>query len=71
MERVRSRKVEFEQAHPDDWDAFNDWAALPVPVTRPEAAQGLRKARRLGRVLVEGTHRYRLIGSNTVLLRPR
>jgi hypothetical protein len=71
MERIRTRKVEFEQAHPDDWDAFNGWAALPVPVTRTEAARGLRKARRLGRVLVEGPHRYRLIGSNTVILRPR
>jgi hypothetical protein len=71
MERIRTCKVEFEQAHPDDWDAFNGWAALPVPVTRTEAVRGLRKARRLGRVLVEGPHRYRLIGSNTVILRPR
>ena len=70
MERVRARKLQFEQAHPDDWDAFNGWAALPTEVTRAEAARGLRKARRLGRVLVEGSHRYRLIGSNTVILRP-
>ena len=39
-------------------------------VTRAEAASGLRMARRLGRVLVEGAHRYRLIGSHTVILRP-
>ena len=71
MERIRTRKVEFEQAHPDDWDAFNGWAALPVPVTRTEAVRGLRKARRLGRVLGEGSHRYQLIGWNTVILRPR
>lgn len=71
MERIRNCKLEFEQAHPDDWDAFNGWAALPVPVTRTEAVRGLRKARRLGRVLVEGPHLYRLIGSNTVILRPR
>jgi len=71
MERMHARKLQFEQAHPDDWDAFNGWAALPTTVTRAEAAIGLRKARRLGRVLVEGVHRYRLIGSNTVILRPR
>ncbi len=71
MQRVRTRKLEFEQAHPDDWDAFNGWSVLPAAVTRAEAARGLRKLRRLGRVLVEGTHHYRLIGSNTVILRPR
>ena len=71
MERGQARKLQFEQAHPGDWDAFNGWEALPATVTRAEAARGLRKARRLGRVLVEGTHRYRLIGSNTVILRPR
>jgi len=71
MEYTRTSKLQFEQAHPEDWDAFNGWASLPTPVTRAEAARGLRKARRLGRVLVEETHRYRLIGSNTVILRPR
>jgi hypothetical protein len=71
VERIRTCKLKFEQAHPDDWDAFNGWVALPVPVTRTEAVRGLRKARRLGRVLVEGPHLYRLIGSNTVILRPR
>ena len=71
MERTHARKLKFEQAHPDDWDAFNGWPAMPTTVTRAEAARGLRKARRLGRVLVEGSHRYRLIGSNTVILRPR
>jgi hypothetical protein len=71
MERVHVRKLQFEQAHPEDWDAFNGWEALPAPVTRIEAVRGLRKARRLGRVLVEGSHRFRLIGSNTVILRPR
>lgn len=71
MERDQARKLRFEQAHPGDWDDFNGWEALPATVTRAEAARGLRKARRLGRVLVEGTHRYRLIGSNTVILHPR
>lgn len=71
MERIHVRKLQFEQAHPDDWDAFNGWAALPTTVTRVEAARGLRQARRLGRVTVEDAHRYRLIGSNTVILRPR
>lgn len=71
MERDHVRKLKFEQAHPDDWDAFNGREALPTKVTRAEAACGLRKARRLGRVLMEGAHRYRLIGSNTVILRPR
>ena len=71
MKRTHARKLKFEQAHPDDWDAFNGWAALPTSVTRAEAASGLRKARRLGRVLVEGAHCYRLIGSHTVILRPR
>jgi hypothetical protein len=70
MEGTDARKLKFEQAHPDDWDAFNGWEVLPTTVTRAEAASGLRKARRLGRVLVEGSHRYRLIGSNTVILRP-
>jgi len=71
MERIQARKLQFEQAHPDDWDAFNGWAAQPTTVTRAEASCGLRKARGLGRVLVEGAHRYRLIGSHTVILRPR
>ncbi len=71
MECDHVRKLQFEQAHPGDWDAFNGLQALPTMVTRAEAALGLRKARRLGRVLVEGGHRYRLIGSNTVILRPR
>lgn len=71
MERAHTGKPQFEQAYPDDWDIFNGWPAGPVSVTREEAAHGLRKARRLGRVLREGAHRYRLIGSNTVLLRPR
>lgn len=65
------RRLHFEQAHPDDWDHFNDWPALPAPVTREEAARGLRKARRHGRVLLEGRHCYRLVGLNTVFLRPR
>ena len=71
MASIKPRRLQFEQAHPEDWDYFNDWPALPVPVTRSEAARGLRKARRHGRVLVEGRHRYRLVGLNTVLLRPR
>lgn len=71
LKHTHARKLQFEQAHPEDWDAFNGWEALPTTVTRVEAARGLRKARRLGRVVVEGTHRYRLIGSNTVILRPR
>ena len=71
MERIDVRKLQFEQVHPDNWDAFNGWAALPTTLTRVEAARGLRQARRLGRVMVEGVHRYRLIGSNTVILRPR
>jgi hypothetical protein len=71
MERVHARKLQFEQAHPCDWDAFNGWETVPTTVTRAEAAFGLRKVRRLGRVLVEGSHRYRPIGLNTVILRPR
>ena len=27
MERTHARKLKFEQAHPDDWDAFNGWPA--------------------------------------------
>ncbi len=45
MERTHARKLKFEQAHPDDWDAFNGREALPTTVTRAEAARGLRKAR--------------------------
>ena len=64
-------KLQFEEAYPDDWDAFNAGAAGPVAVSRADAARGLRRARRRGRVSREGTHRYRLVGMNTVLLRPR
>jgi len=71
MASIQRRWLQFEQAHPDNRDCFNDWQAQPVPVTREEAACGLRKARRRGRVLLEGRHRYRLIGLNTILLRPR
>ena len=71
MVSVPSSKLKFEEAYPDDWDVFNDWHAGPVPVTREEAAQGLRRARRLARVKPLGSHSYCLIGMNTVLLRPR
>ena len=40
MERTHARKLKFEQAHPDDWDAFNGWPAMPTTVTRAEAASG-------------------------------
>lgn len=42
MELDHASKLKFEQVHPDDWDAFNGWAALPTTVTRTEAARGLR-----------------------------
>ena len=64
-------KLEFEEAYPSDWDVFNGWHAGPVPVTRAEAARGLRRTRRMGRVLSRGSHTYCLIGMNTVILRPR
>ena len=66
-----SSKLKFEEAYPNDWDVFNPWGAGPVAVTREEAARGLRRARRRGRVFIDGVHRYRLVGMNTVLLRPR
>ena len=66
-----SSKLKFEEAYPDDWDVFNAWHAVPVAVTREEAARGLRRARRSGMVFTDGAHRYRLVGMNTVLLRPR
>ena len=71
MVTVPSSKLSFEEAYPDDRDVFNDWHAGPVPVTREEAARGLRRARRLGRVQSRGSHTYCLVGMNTVLLRPR
>jgi hypothetical protein len=43
MERTHARKLKFEQAHPDDWDAFNGWAALPTSVTRAEAPAGCER----------------------------
>jgi hypothetical protein len=35
-------KLQFEEAHPHDWDAFNAWTAGPTAVTRADAARGLR-----------------------------
>ncbi len=66
-----SSKLKFEEAYPDDWDVFNAWPAGPDVVTREEAARGLRRARRSGMVFTDGAHCYRLVGMNTVLLRPR
>jgi hypothetical protein len=63
-------KLQFEEAYPNDWDAFNAWPSGPTAVTREDAARGLRRARRSGAVFIEGAHRYRLVGMNTVLLRP-
>ena len=71
MTTLPSSKLKFEEAYPNDWDVFNAWPAGPVAVTREEAAHGLRRARRSGMVFAEGAHRYRLVGMNAVLLRPR
>ena len=71
MATVPSSKLKFEEAYPNDWDIFNDWHAGPLPVTRDEAARGIRRARRTGGVLPCGSHTFCLIGMNTVLLRPR
>ena len=71
MATLPSSKLKFEEAYPNDWDVFNDWHVGPAPVTRDEAARGLRRARRLTRVKSLGWHTYCLIGMNTVLLRPR
>ena len=71
MMTIPSSKLKFEEAYPNDWDVFNAWPAGPVAVTREEAAHGLWRARRRGTVLTDGAHRYRLLGMNTVLLRPR
>ena len=71
MVSTNRRRLQFEQAHPDNWDHFNDWPVRPVAATREDPARGLPSARRHGRVLLEGRHCYRLVGLNTVLLRPR
>jgi hypothetical protein len=71
MTTLPSSKLKFEEAYPNDWDVFNAWHAVPVAVTREEAARGLRRARRSGKVFTDGAHRYRMVGMNTVLLRPR
>ena len=71
MTTLPSSKLKFEEAYPNDWDVFNAWPAGPVAVTREEAAHGLRRARRSGMAFTDGAHRYRLVGMNTVLLRPR
>ena len=71
MTTLPSSKLKFEEAYPNDWDVFNAWPAGPAAVTREEAARGLRRARRSGLVFTDGPHRYRLVGMNTVLLRPR
>ena len=71
MATLPSSKLKFEEAYPNDWDVFNAWPAGPVAVTREEAANGLRRARRSGMVFADGAHRYRLVGMNTVFLRPR
>jgi hypothetical protein len=65
-----SSKLQFEEAYPNDWDAFNAWQSGPTAVTRADAARGLRRARRRAAVFIEGAHSYRLVGMNTVLLRP-
>ena len=71
MATLPSSKLKFEETYPNDWDGFNAWHAGPVAVTREEAARGLRRTRRNGLVFNDGAHRYRLVGMNTVLLRPR
>ena len=71
MATLPNSKLKFEEAYPNDWDVFNAWHAVPIAVTREEAARGVRRARRSGMVFTDGAHRYRLVGMNTVLLRPR
>lgn len=63
-------KLQFQQNYPDGVNAFTGWPSLPTAVSREEAAWGLRRARRLARVVREGAHHYRLIGLNTVILQP-
>ena len=70
MATLPGSKLKFEEAYPNDWDVFNAWHAGPVAVTREETACGLRRARHSGLVFTEGAHSYRLVGMNTVLLRP-
>jgi len=38
MTTLPSSKLKFEEAYPNDWDVFNAWHAVPVAVTREEAA---------------------------------
>lgn len=70
MKSAPGSKLQFEEAYPNDWDVFNAWQSGPTAVTRTDAARGLRRARRRGAVFFEGRHNYRLVGMNTVLLRP-
>lgn len=70
MANAPGLKPQFEEAYPNDWDVFNAWQSGPTAVTRTDAARGLRQARRRGLVFIEGPHSYRLVGMNTVLLRP-
>ncbi len=65
-----SSTLKFEKAYPNDREVFNAWPAGPVAVTREETARGLRRSRHSGLVFTEGAHSYRLVGMNTVLLRP-
>jgi hypothetical protein len=70
MTSAPGSKLQFEEAYPNDWDVFNAWQSGPTAVTRTDAARGLQRARRRGAVFIEGRHNYRLVGMNTVLLRP-
>jgi hypothetical protein len=70
MTSAPGSKLQFEEAYPNDWDVFNAWESGPTAVTRTDAARGLQRARRRGLAFIEGPHSYRLVGLNTVLLRP-
>ena len=70
MTSAPGSKLQLEDAYPDDWDVFNAWQSGPTAVTRTDAARGLRRAWRRGAVFIEVPHSYRLVGMNTVLLRP-
>ena len=70
MTSAPGSKLQFEEAYPKDWDVFNAWQSGPTAVKRTDAARGLQRARRRGLVFIEGPHSYRLVGMNTVLLRP-
>ncbi len=61
---------------PDNWSAFNEHEVLPWPMSRPDVAATLRRARSLrargqATISTDATDRFRLSNFNTLILQTR